>query len=399
MHAVGAAHRCSGCVITREVHENRHREIAELVAEYKAEEAPTALTLTPSRIPLLERNVNLNAVERPRPGRAVLQLELDQDEGYAGQRIREDQENIEHEDDITSLSSYAPSSADTLATPTKKLSKAEARAQKKAKKSAKSQNKALRNQSRNLASVTLADVENVAKVLHGDDHDAITSGSAHPLATDRTIEDVINRNLAFVKNIQAHKQYLFRSVAAGRKENKERKRLKKRADSGETTEETVEMEEVVTAIMIKLGIAASVAASSISGSSPTLSSTPNRSTTGVISASRKRANSSLNISSSPMSNKNSPGASKTILVIVVKLRQAIKSDLEKHENEVHARYVRAGGFWRYVGKTVFERMTDVAKELDVSTGEKWDKKRAREEKLVDKVDDDIPAEQEHEDDT
>ena len=90
--------------------------------------------------------------------------------------------------------------------------------------------------------------------------------------------------------------------------------------------------------------------------------------------------------------KGGSGASRASTAVAVKLRNAIKVDLEKHENEVHMRYVRAGGFWRYVGKTVFERMTDIARELDVSTGEKWDKRRAREEKVVAKNDEDAVLE-------
>lgn len=316
------------------------------------------IALTPSRTPLLERNVNSNAVSLPRQRPADLHIDADEiDEDV-------DQENFTPEDDSTSLSSYTPSSAD-FTTPSKKLTKAETRAAKKAKKSSKSTNKALRNQSRHLASITLADVDRVASILHGDtaEHDA---RSAHPLASDRTIEDVINRNLAFVSSIQAHKAYLFKSVAAGRKEHKDRKRQKKKEVNGEQTEDSIEMDEVVTAIMIKLGVSPAIAAASLSNSSPALG-VATRNTPGGIG--RKRANSVA----SPA------GTNKSAVAIAVKLRQAIKVDLEKHENEIHARYVRAGGFWRYVGKAVFDRMTDIARDMDVSTGERWEKKLARQE--------------------
>lgn len=370
MHAVGAAHRCSGCVNTKEMHEARHREIAGLVAEYKSLESPEPET--PSRTPLLERNVNIagaprlerNAIQNHRAGVYEDPFEIRADGEIDGDEV---------EDDSTSLSSYTPSSTGTFATPTKKPTKAEVRAQKKAKKSAKSQTKALKNQNRNLALITTADVKRVAQVLHGDEADIIHDGSAHPLVTDRTIEDVINRNLNFVKNIQVHKQYLFRSVAAGRKENKERKRLKKRESQGETLEDRVEMEEVVSAIMIQLGVSACiVSASSGSGTNSGSMSAPFR-TNSAIAPGRKRASSALTVSPSPSAFSNKP-----VMAIAAKLRAAIKTDLEKHENEVHARYVRAGGFWRYVGKTVFERMTEIAAELDVGSGERWEKKRARE---------------------
>lgn len=334
-------------------------QIAELLAEYKAEEAPAPIALPPSRTPLLERNVNINATQYPRQGRRELQIDpRDIDEQL-------DQENVNLEDDSTSLSSYAPSSAD-FATPLRKPTKAENRAAKKAKKSSKSTTKALRNQSRNLASITSADIELVANVLHGEP-DIDDPRSAHPLASDRTIEDVIHRNLNFVSNIQAHKAYLFKSVAAGRKEHKERKRQKKRESHGEQTEDSIEMDEVVTAIMIRLDVSPTIAAASLGNSSPALG-VATRNTPGGIG--RKRANSIA----SPA------GSNKSAVAIATKLRQAIRSDLEKHENEVHARYVRAGGFWRYVGKAVFERMTDIARDMDVSTGERWEKKLARQDR-------------------
>lgn len=336
-------------------------QIAELLAEYKAEEAPAPVPLTPSRLPLLERNVNINAAQQPRQHPADVYLDTEEVGGHV------DQENLTPEDDSTSLSSYTPSSAD-LTNPFRKLTKAENRQAKKAKKSTKSTTKALRNQSRHLASITLADVDHVATILHGDTAND-DARSAHPLATDRTIEDVINRNLAFVGSIQAHKAYLFKSVSVGRKEHKERKRQKKRESKGEQTEDSIEMDEVVSAILIKLGVSPAIAAASLGNSSPALA-VVTRNTPGGFG--RKRTNSAA----SPA------GTNKNAVAIAAKLRQAVKIDLEKHENEIHARYVRAGGFWRYVGKAVFERMTDIARDMDVSTGERWEKKFAREERAV-----------------
>lgn len=332
------------------------------MAEYKELDSPQAPE-TPTRLPLLERNVNINAARQPsfeRPVPPALNFE-----------VAQDQEN-EYEDDSTSLSSYTPSSTTTLNTPKRKLTKAESRAEKKEKKLSRSTNKALRNQSKTLVTVAQADVENVAIILHGEKHDSTFDGSAHPLATDKTIEDVINRNLNFVRSIQAHKQYLFKSVATGRKVNKERKRQKKRGSRGEADEDLEDSEEIVSAIMLKLGLS-SIAVSASSGQGSASCSTI---------TTRKRASSGLSPPSCSSHGKSGPGTSKASIAIAVKLRNAIKVDLEKHENEVHMRYVRAGGFWRYVGKTVFERMTDIAREFDVSTGEKWDKRRAREEKLV-----------------
>lgn len=363
-----------------------------MVAEYRELEPPVFETPT-RQIPLLERSANI-ANSRPRHGRQLPQCNVtvdgvldEEDENYAGD------ENDEDEADAMSISSSAPSFAtDTPTASNRKPTKAEVRTQKKAKKTVKSQTKALRNQTRHLASVTSADVERVAEVLHGEE--ARKQGSsqdelAHPLATDNNIEDVIARNLNFVKNIQAHKQYLFKSIATGRKETKERKRQKKRESKGETNEDTIEMDEVVSAIMIKLGIARNDVLASSSSSTTANNGNGNGfggsngsvGGGGMILRSRNNTSNgrkrvpSLTLALSPAFSSNSKSSTnKAALAVASKLRVAIKADLEKHENEVHMRYVRAGGFWRYVGKSVFERMTEIARELDVSTGERWEKK-------------------------
>lgn len=346
-------------------------QIAELVAEHK--ELESLPQETPTKAPLSERNVNLNAVGQLRFRRETLQC-------HPENVCFDNQENFqfEHDDGSASTSSYTPSSADAFSIPVGKPTKAEVRAQKKAKKSAKSQSKALKNQNKHFASITLTDVDNIAQILHGEEKDTTLNGAAHPLATDKTIEDVITRNLNFVKNIRAHKEYLFRSVATGRKEAKERKRLKKKEGTGESTEDAVEMDEVVSAIMIKLGISPKVVLASVSTPCNTSNSTPLRSTNNTFSSGRKRAAPTYNVTPVSPCTRDNNGTTRSAVLIATKLRNAIKVDLEKHENEAHARYVRAGGFWRYVGKTVFERMTDIARDLDVSSGEKWEKKWARE---------------------
>lgn len=353
-------------------------QIAELLAEYR--ESASAYQQTPTRAPLSERNVNINTVGQNRYGKDNNKTIRDESKllKMSDASYLEDSGD-EDEDESASVSSYAPSSNDTFSTPVRKPTKADVRAHKKARKVAKSQTKALKNQGKHLASVTLADVEEVARVLHGDRHDAIFNGDAHPLATDKTIEDVINRNLSFVKNIQAHKQYLFKSIATGRKEVKERKRLKNRESKGETLEDTVEIDEIISAIMIRLGISPTTASASMMATASASQSIPLRTITNGSTSGRKRTNSHYSKTPSSTPIKGSIGIERSTLAIANKLRNAIKIDLEKHENEVHARYVRAGGFWRYVGKSVFERMTDIARDLDVSTGEKWNKKRVRED--------------------
>ena len=66
--------------------------------------------------------------------------------------------------------------------------------------------------------------------------------------------------------------------------------------------------------------------------------------------------------------------------MLAQLRVAIGEDLKKHENEQRMTCIRAGGFWRYVGKGVFERMMRVGERIDWRTGviirEKVGEKRA-----------------------
>ena len=338
---------------------------------------------SPARIPLLERNVNLNAARQLNYERRVNIVDIER-------AMEQDQDNEEEkeEDDSTSLSSYTLSSNDTMATPSPKLTKAELRIQKREKKSAKSQQKARKNQTKNLVTVTMADVQDVAIILHGS-NTASADGSAHPLATDKTIEDVISRNRNFVKSIRVHNAYLFDAVAVGRKEIREKRYIKQREDQGEVLTSTIEMETIISAIMTRLGIDPAVISASLSSSSPRSAfSTPK----SYCSSGRKRAQSLAEKTDCTAKTRNNTAVSKSKVTIAVKLRNAIKEDLEKHENEAHMRYVRAGGFWRYVGKTVFDRMTDVARELDVSTGEKWEKKQAREGQDAKGLKDDIRTE-------
>lgn len=233
-----------------------------------------------------------------------------------------------------------------------KLTKAAQRERKKAAKLQKSCSKAAKNEARYAAQVTAEDVKGIERILHGDKLPE-QEAQRHPLATDNAIEDVIARNLGFVKQIQSHKKALYDSVRTGRQEEEQRKRVKKRISEGS---EDIETEAVVDAVLVKLGIP--------------LISLPN-SKKGKTSAESKFRRSTPD-------NKRAPANSKSR--IVLKLREAIKDDLEKHENDLRQTYIRAGGFFRYAGKAVFERMTEIAKDIDLQTGEDWEKKRKRESK-------------------
>lgn len=277
---------------------------------------------------------------------------------------QDDAEGHDENDDIEATTTDTTASDQMV--PPGKPTKAEKRALKRAAKAVKSQNKAFKNQARHTISVKTQDVEFVNTVLHGEP----TPGSAtHPLASDKTIEEVIQRNLGFVSHIEAHKRQLIHSIGIRRRDERRNgtpnpKDNKKRRFSAvsnnshhDEDEEDEETENLLAAVLVRLGIDQEQI--KLSGS------------TG-----RANANSRKNLGKHPsMSgissttaayNYSSPAAHH--LSIVGSLKRLVKEDLEKYENDQHETYVRAGGFWRYVGRPVFDRMTAIAGELDWKTG-------------------------------
>lgn len=214
-------------------------------------------------------------------------------------------------------------------------SKAEQRAYKKAIKHEKSLKKSAKNSERHILSIRQSDIDAVTTALHGNQSDTST-GTGHPLATDQDLEDVIERNRRFVANIQEHKVYLRRSVRTARHATNSRRSSRKKGKTPDAEESSVEdeAEEVVNGALRDLGIQVSVTASKGSESRDSFAAMP-------------------------------PAR---IAAVAVKLRTAIREDLEKHENEQRSTCIRAGGFWRYVGRPVFDRMTEVARCIDWRTG-------------------------------
>jgi hypothetical protein len=215
------------------------------------------------------------------------------------------------------------------------ISKAEQRAYRKAIKHEKSLKKSAKNSERHTIALCQSDIDAVTKALHGDLTDT-RNGTGHPLATDHNLEDVIERNLHFVANIQEHKVYLRRSVRTARRTTNGQKKSRKngRLSNADESSADHESEELVRGVLLELGI--------------DLSATEN-----------ERPDSRDSFSTTPPAK---------IAAVVRKLRTAILEDLEKHENEQKQTCIRAGGFWRYVGKPVFDRMTEVARCIDWRTG-------------------------------
>lgn len=271
--------------------------------------------------------------------------------------------DVENDDNETTTDT---TTSDSMAPPGKPT-KAEKRALKRAAKAVKSQNKAFKNQAKHTISVKTQDVELVNTVLHGE---ATPATQTHPLASDKNIEEVIQRNMGFMSSIEEHKRQLMSTIAQRRKCERERRNAaialkdsKKRRFStlshssyNDDDDDDDETETLLTAVLTKLGIdrehikfGGAVGGGSASikksvGKSPSMSGASSGSCSNSKSAHR--------------------------LSIVGNLMTLVKDDLEKFENDQRETCIRAGGFWRYVGKPVFERMTKVAEELDWRTGVK-----------------------------
>lgn len=330
--------------------------------------------MTLKRTILGERNTNAAGLrqERPTPLRFIRLPDDNNNDGDAGQRddhATAGDENDENDDIISPTSSQTSPSVTDSPTPSRRPSKAEIRVQKKAKKAAKSQHKALKNQSQHHGTnITTADVEHIATILHGSSE---TENTAHPLATDKTAEDVIARTLSHVQANQAHKHDLVQSVLQGGKEIKQQQHRQKTKRHEETTGSgshrpyklIIELDEVVSAIMAKLAIDPTHIHASLVGTSNNTSSTntePSKSlSNSTPSCTTRRKRTSTCSAFSPVIPVSSAVSSKRHVWLASRLRAAITKDLETQENELQQMCVRAAGFWRYVGRQVFVRMTEM----------------------------------------
>ena len=347
-------------------------------------------------VALRERNPNAPlAAPAPNPnGRRrhiPAPLVIPGDQADYGAYDFEDDENTEQS--LSNASVTSPSTETSSTTP--KLTKADARAAKRAAKSAKSQRKSSKNQTKlaHVVHVKAAAVDNTAIILHGPSFIHTTSKTGqgdrrarHPLASDKSVEDVMERNRRYVASIHEHKRALLREIG-GKKKQERRRQVKKQqtqqkdykmsrsrrsivtADDEDDELKAAEEEEsrFVDAIIGKLGITPP--------STPTsMPTTPKRLST-----------------SSASGGSSSHGHSKQALL--AQLRVAIAEDLQKHENEQRHTLIRAGGFWRYVGRQVFDRMCEVGEKIDWRTGEikKGDVDEAEEEEKAEDLVEDEPV--------
>jgi hypothetical protein len=219
------------------------------------------------------------------------------------------------------------------------LSITQKRALKKEIKAEKSISKASKNQQKHTVSVRREDIEAVARAIHGDDFGA-TSNDGRPLGTDKTIEQVVKRNLGFVSAIQEHRSALLESLAKERDiTSKNRQSQRSENDEAELLDMRERMEDLVVAVLRKIGV---------HSASPTLAfNAPATNGFGTLGSGKR-----------------------TKAAIVQKLSAAIAEDIENHENEQRQTYQRAAGFWRYANHEILVRLTEHAKKVNWATGEK-----------------------------
>ena len=219
------------------------------------------------------------------------------------------------------------------------MSPSERRAFKKATKDKKNQEIAFRNQQKFVLPVSQAQVDQVARVIHGPQYNVDGLGG-HPKTQEADIDDTIDRDDSYTSAIKDHRSWLIKQMKVSRARDG-----RKGADAWKTQQEEdvqdvlsvkkQDMELVVAAILTELGVLNhDDAHPRVTG---TGSQTPNRS--------RKHKASTI-----------------------LQLRKEISADIEKSENDFRARQQRMEGYWRYINGTVTNRLVDNAQAVDRATG-------------------------------
>jgi hypothetical protein len=252
---------------------------AELVTEYRRSEDAERLGVTPSR----RRNKGLRSYDDiPEPLAEVARTE-----------------DVDSDPETPSIHVKLPKIHQPL-------SVAQKRALKKEVKTGKSISKAIKNQRKRAVTVCGGDIQAIAQAIHSSDYgQRKISGNA--LATNKTIEEVMKRNLGFVSSIQEHRSGLLQSLAKERDSRSKNRQLQRSEDDGvlDKAEPKGEVNELVAAVLAQLGIPLS---------SPTL---PFKSAAGISSS----------VFGSPRSGK------KTQTAILHKFSTAIAEDIRNHEHE------------------------------------------------------------------
>lgn len=158
-------------------------QIAELVTEYRRSEDVERLGVTPGR----GRNKGLRSYD-------------DIAEPLAGVARTEDVEEMGHN---ANSDPETPSIHVELPKIHQPLTVAQKRAVKKEIKTGKSISEVTENQRKHVVTVRSGDIQAIAQAIHGGDYGQQKIGG-NALATNKTIEEIMKRNLGFVSSIQEH---------------------------------------------------------------------------------------------------------------------------------------------------------------------------------------------------
>ncbi len=212
------------------------------------------------------------------------------------------------------------------------------RTSRKTMKDKKNQEKAFKNQQKFDSSVTQAQIDLVARVIHGAQYNVDGIGG-HPRAEANDDGGIFNRDDAFNPSIKDHMSWLHKQVKVSRTRNGKRGVHALRRQQDEDVQNGLpvkqqDIEELVSGILARLGIyghkgphARPIHANSLA-----------------------------------------PRSKKQIVSIVLQLRKEVAADIEKSENEARARQQRMQGYWRYVNETVTDRLANNAQSVDRATG-------------------------------
>lgn len=258
-------------------------------------------------------------------------------------RINEDQSLVE-ESTATDISSVDPISPDAILANDVDVvetsrSRSAKRALKRSMKNKQDQNKALKNQQRIVLNVSQAHINRVAKAIHGPQYNLDGVGG-HPGTNGNDSDAMFDRNDSYTAAIKTHRLWFTEQVRVSRARRgkmgseAQRKQLNEDMKNGLSVQEP-DMEDLVSAVLLKLGLADDgKACSNVTGDS-SKTSTPCR---------------------------------KRMTTILLQLRKEIAADIDKSENESRARQQRMEGYRRYVSGTVTNRLANNAQSANRSTG-------------------------------
>jgi hypothetical protein len=302
------------CVSNEASHHERHSSIARLVSEWQS-----------------SKDAGQNAPIRKR-------------EKSHKQRSGEDwslqDESATNDGDFSDLITMSEDKAANSDPKETSQSSSKRRALKKTMKDKRNQEKALRNQQRFDPSITQAQIDRVARVIHGADHNVDGIGGRPTAAADDD-SGTNNKDEVFNPAIKDHVVWLKKQVKVSRTRNGKKGVQAQKNQEDEDAQNGLPMpkentDEMVSKILTELGI---------SDHHPD-------------GAQSQRA------CSDPTANRNRKHNASTIQ----RLRKEIAADIEKSNNDNRARQQRMDGYWRYVNGTVTDRLAQNAQVVDRATG-------------------------------